>query len=220
MSGWYGKVKQVLIENSEEVENTGGLFGYVIQWDYVDYVDTGFIESTCSLCGKHPLRYLYTIENKNNGEQLEVGSSCIKLFSEDIGDKYTIEEVRGTILDIEFSKELKKGATIKAVGNKLKIALDKSALDNKTEIKNIIKKVLDNDLKIRPRELKQIEGLFTEMSSRERSIVNSGLKVQMRSAADKNDCELYMKSSSDFKLILTDVLTSTQKSRLNAVKTS
>lgn len=51
-----------------------------LEWFVKSMDEDESLESTC-VCGHEHLRYLYTIENKINGNQLyPIGSKCIKLF--------------------------------------------------------------------------------------------------------------------------------------------
>ena len=51
-----------------------------LEWFVKSMDEDESLESTC-VCGHEHLRYLYTIENKVNGNQLyPIGSKCIKLF--------------------------------------------------------------------------------------------------------------------------------------------
>lgn len=52
----------------------------VHEWEIVDCDEDTLVESAC-ICGKENLRYLYHIENQQNGNRLfPIGSSCIEKF--------------------------------------------------------------------------------------------------------------------------------------------
>jgi hypothetical protein len=71
-------LKQV-IDNSE----SGDWDNAVLEWDISDWDEDDELETSC-LCGKENLRYLFTIKNKYNGNELEpIGSQCIKKFERD-----------------------------------------------------------------------------------------------------------------------------------------
>jgi hypothetical protein len=65
----------------------------VLEWDIVDCEEDEFLESSC-VCGKENLRYLFTIENRENGNELfPIGSSCIKKFERsDLSDEASVRE--------------------------------------------------------------------------------------------------------------------------------
>lgn len=55
----------------------------VLEWEVIDCEEDETLESSC-ICGKEELRYLFTIHNTRNGNQLyPIGSSCIKKFKRD-----------------------------------------------------------------------------------------------------------------------------------------
>lgn len=54
-----------------------------LEWFVKSMDEDESLESTC-ICGHEHLRYLFTIENRDNGNQLyPIGSKCIELFSSD-----------------------------------------------------------------------------------------------------------------------------------------
>lgn len=55
----------------------------VTEWEIVDVEEDEHLEESC-ICGKEHLRYLFTIKNQLNGNELyPIGSSCIKKFERD-----------------------------------------------------------------------------------------------------------------------------------------
>ena len=55
----------------------------VQEWEIEDCDEDKECKSNC-ICGKEELRYLYTIRNQNNGNELfPIGSRCIKKFERD-----------------------------------------------------------------------------------------------------------------------------------------
>lgn len=55
----------------------------VTEWEIVDVEEDESLEESC-ICGKEHLRYLFTIKNQLNGNELyPIGSSCIKKFERD-----------------------------------------------------------------------------------------------------------------------------------------
>ena len=55
----------------------------VTEWEIVDVEEDERLEESC-ICGKEHLRYLFTIKNQLNGNELyPIGSSCIKKFERD-----------------------------------------------------------------------------------------------------------------------------------------
>ena len=55
----------------------------VQEWEIEDCDEDKECKSSC-ICGKEELRYLYTIRNQNNGNELfPIGSRCIKKFERD-----------------------------------------------------------------------------------------------------------------------------------------
>ena len=65
----------------------------VLEWDIVDCEEDSSCSSTC-ICGKESIKYLYTIQNKYNANQLfPIGSSCIKKFGRsDLSTETTLIE--------------------------------------------------------------------------------------------------------------------------------
>jgi hypothetical protein len=54
----------------------------ISEWEYRgDTYDLGSPHETCQLCNHPDIRYQFEIVNKNNGNELLVGSECIKKFS-------------------------------------------------------------------------------------------------------------------------------------------
>ena len=55
----------------------------ISEWIIVDCEEDEMREASC-ICGKENIRYLFTIKNKKNGNELSpIGSSCIKKFGRD-----------------------------------------------------------------------------------------------------------------------------------------
>lgn len=65
----------------------------VLEWDIADCEEDEELASSC-ICGKEELRYLFTIQNKMNGNILyPIGSSCIKKFSRsDLNEYASVNE--------------------------------------------------------------------------------------------------------------------------------
>ena len=65
----------------------------VYEWEIVDCVEDGVNDSTC-ICGKENIRYLFTIRNHHNGNELfPIGSTCIKKFNrEELNELTSVKE--------------------------------------------------------------------------------------------------------------------------------
>ncbi|ELZ4711010.1 transcriptional regulator, partial [Enterococcus faecalis] len=65
----------------------------VLEWDITAWDEDDEQETSC-LCGKENLKYLFTITNRENGNELEpIGSQCIKKFErEDLNEETAIFE--------------------------------------------------------------------------------------------------------------------------------
>lgn len=65
----------------------------VTEWEIVDVEEDERLEESC-ICGKEHLRYLFTIQNQLNGNELyPIGSSCIKKFErEDLKLQVDVKE--------------------------------------------------------------------------------------------------------------------------------
>jgi len=55
--------------------------------DNAEYFDPNLPKPSCELCEREDLRWQFVIINTNNGNQLKVGSSCIKQFDVALIDK-------------------------------------------------------------------------------------------------------------------------------------
>lgn len=61
----------------------------VDEWTVIDCVEDDKCSGSC-ICGKENLKYLYTIRNKYNGNELfPIGSSCIRKFNNESMDYLT-----------------------------------------------------------------------------------------------------------------------------------
>lgn len=65
----------------------------VLEWDITSWDENENLETSC-LCGKENLKYLFTITNRYNRNELEpIGSECIKKFERsDLNEKTAIFE--------------------------------------------------------------------------------------------------------------------------------
>lgn len=65
----------------------------VYEWEIVDCVGDGVNDSAC-ICGKENIRYLFTIRNQHNGNELfPIGSTCIKKFNrEELNELTSVQE--------------------------------------------------------------------------------------------------------------------------------
>ncbi|EGO6639884.1 transcriptional regulator [Enterococcus faecalis] len=81
-------LKQVM-DNSEATDWDNA----VLEWDITAWDEDDELKTSC-LCGKENLRYLFTITNRENGNELEpIGSQCIKKFErEDLNEETAIFE--------------------------------------------------------------------------------------------------------------------------------
>ena len=69
-----------LINTVIEYSNSDYWEDAVNEWYIIDCEEDETLESSC-ICGKENLRYLFTIKNEFNGNELyPIGSSCIKKF--------------------------------------------------------------------------------------------------------------------------------------------
>ena len=83
----------------------------VSEWDIVVYEEDEKCASSC-ICGHSPIKYLYTIKNRDNGNIIfPIGSECIKKFNRD--------DLKEKIDIIESMFEL-----FKAINNKKHIELN------------------------------------------------------------------------------------------------
>lgn len=72
-----------------ERSNSSNWKNAVHEWDIVGWQEDTKIQSSC-ICGKDNIRYLFTIENNENGNILEpIGSHCIKKFKRKELDEIT-----------------------------------------------------------------------------------------------------------------------------------
>ena len=68
-------IRQVIEKSESSVWESA-----VLEWDIVDCEEDEFREESC-ICGKENLRYLFTIRNRRNQNELfPIGSSCINKF--------------------------------------------------------------------------------------------------------------------------------------------
>src|SRR5690625_260874 len=74
---WLAIAKKNLIEKSEEKND---FLQAVKEFVYIDLIDNQEAQSSCELCNQPNIRYEYLVRNKNNGNELLVGSECIKKF--------------------------------------------------------------------------------------------------------------------------------------------
>ena len=88
-SRYYSNLINTVVEysNSEYWEDA------VNEWYIYDCEEDEELESSC-ICGKENLRYLFTIKNELNGNELyPIGSSCIKKFGrEELYEEASIHE--------------------------------------------------------------------------------------------------------------------------------
>jgi len=84
-SPYYERLLKSVLEASE----ASAWQGAVLEWDVVDCIEDEYLDASC-ICGKENLRYLYTIRNRLNGNELyPIGSKCIKKFMRSDLDDYT-----------------------------------------------------------------------------------------------------------------------------------
>lgn len=74
---WLAIAKKNLFEKSEEKND---FLQAVKEFVYIDLIDNQEAQSSCELCNQPNIRYEYLVRNKNNGNELLVGSECIKKF--------------------------------------------------------------------------------------------------------------------------------------------
>lgn len=80
---WFENAKNNLLSKSVEQKNfTKALSEFI----YIDVTDNQDSNSNCELCNQPNIRYEYLVRNKNNQEELLVGSECIKKFVNELQD--------------------------------------------------------------------------------------------------------------------------------------
>lgn len=90
----------------------------VSEWDIIAYEEDEDCDSSC-VCGHSPIKYLYTIQNRDNDNIIfPIGSECIKKFNRD--------DLKEKIDIIESMFEL-----FKAIKNEEYIELDKKLFSKK-----------------------------------------------------------------------------------------
>lgn len=89
ISPYYQNLLKQVVENSE----SNNWASAVSEWEIVDVEEDDERLESC-VCGKEYLRYLYTIENRLNGNILyPIGSQCIRKFGrEDLADEINVKE--------------------------------------------------------------------------------------------------------------------------------
>jgi len=85
----YNNLIKTIIDSS----NANNWDSAVLEWDIIDCIEDDSNDSSC-VCGKENIKYLYRIENINNGNEVfPIGSTCIKKFGrEDLNEKTSISE--------------------------------------------------------------------------------------------------------------------------------
>lgn len=82
---YYTNLIKTVIDNSE----SNNWENAVYEWEIIDRQEDEN-QATACICGKENLKYLYTIQNQNNGNILKyIGSTCIKKFDRDELNKIT-----------------------------------------------------------------------------------------------------------------------------------
>ena len=81
--GNFDQLASIVLDNSESKTWSS----CTAEWIVVDYEEDDDADGMC-VCGKEGLRYMYTIRNELNGNELfPIGSECIKRFnSDDLAD--------------------------------------------------------------------------------------------------------------------------------------
>lgn len=75
----FTRLKKAVISNSEASTWEAS----VMELELINYEEAGEVRPSC-VCGKSGLHYLFTIQNKNNGNILRpIGSTCIQKFGRD-----------------------------------------------------------------------------------------------------------------------------------------
>ena len=81
MNNWLNKVKNEILPLSEEKENISiALKEWQCTGEVIDCKEEEQSFDDCDLCSHPNIRYRFTIRNKFNNNELEVGSSCINKF--------------------------------------------------------------------------------------------------------------------------------------------
>lgn len=84
-----GSYKENLINQVIEASESKDWESAVTEWEIEDCEEDPKHESCC-LCGKEDLRFLFTIQNRINGNELyPIGSRCIQKFDRDDLDEIT-----------------------------------------------------------------------------------------------------------------------------------
>ncbi|MDY4604032.1 hypothetical protein [Clostridium tertium] len=101
---YYNNLIKLVIDKSESERWEDALE----EWDIFDCEEDNDIESSC-ICGKENIKYLFTIKNVINGNEIyPIGSSCIKKFNRtDLNELITIKEGMFKLL-----REVEKNAYI------------------------------------------------------------------------------------------------------------
>jgi len=84
--------------------------------DNNEYLDANLPKPSCELCEREDLRWQFVIINTNNGNQLEVGSSCIKQF-----DVVLIDKNGNKIYGKERNSKINKLITLQRINSSNKI---------------------------------------------------------------------------------------------------
>lgn len=87
--GYREKLIQKVLDNSVAMYWNEAVY----EWEITDCVEDDYNESSC-ICGKENIKYLFTIKNQKNGNELfPIGSTCIKKFErEDLDEVTSVSE--------------------------------------------------------------------------------------------------------------------------------
>jgi len=87
------KYSETLLKSVLDLSNSKDWSIAVQEWEVEDCIEDEELESSC-VCGKENLKYLFTIRNKENGNELfPIGSVCIKKFERsDLSELVDIKE--------------------------------------------------------------------------------------------------------------------------------
>ncbi|MBM7690302.1 hypothetical protein [Enterococcus ureilyticus] len=200
---WLNKASRNLLDKSQEKIN---FVKAREEWIYIGLEDNEDADFNCELCDHKDIRYEYTIQNKLNGNEMIVGSSCINKFIDHLeANKEKLLDDEGYAVDHSRLETDKKEYWKKILFSKL------DELFISSDFQKSITETIKQKGKLTINQAKTMRFFYSKLNKMEQQAFRKCVSIRLVKKAHKEQYELLDRSD---KVFIDMLLSSDQRKRL------
>lgn len=205
---WFTTAKENLLSKSVEKKD----FTVAIkEFIYIDLIDNQHAQASCELCNQPNIRYEYLVRNKENNNELLVGSECIKKFVNKLQDiDMELLDSKNSIVTEERLESDKKSFFKKTTLILIKYCWQK----NMTEFRSSVIKAIEDNKSLTMNQAKYLKGVYDFGKNRDiryETAMKNTIKISLKKIEHKYQWKTLNEEEKEF---IKKFLNSQQKSSM------